>query len=377
MEIPDHFKKRGYGYTTGSCAAAAAKAATMALLSGRVPASVRISLPGGFEIELDVESARMSENAAECAVRKDSGRDPDVTNGMLIFASAKRNGNKRIKITGGAGIGTVIKPGLAVDVGNAAINPVPMKMIETETEKARSEFDCEDGLDIVISAPLGEMIAAKTFNPRLGVSGGISILGTSGIVEPMSEKAIADTIYIDMRQRAALGTKRLIVSPWNYGRSYMKSSFGIDPENAVKCGNLIGEAIDFAVEFGFESLLLIGHAGKLVKLAAGIMNTHSKIADARMEIFALYAALNGAESDLAHRILDCATCESAITLLNENGLLVEVSGQITMKIDEHLARRAGNNMKIAAVIYTNAFGLFGKTAFADELIAASGEVYET
>ena len=375
MEIPDYFKERGCGYTTGSCAAAAAKAAAVTLLCGRAPGSVQISLPGGFDISLDVESSYVSDGAAKCSVRKDSGRDPDVTNGMLIFASASRNGNGAINVLGGEGIGTVTKPGLSVDVGKAAINPVPMKMIKTEIEKACREFGYKGGLDIVISVPQGETASEKTYNPRLGVTGGISILGTSGIVEPMSEKAVTDTIYLEMRQRASLGAGSVVVSPGNYGRTYMKTAFGIDADKAVKCGNHIGEAVDFAAEFGFESLLLIGHAGKLVKLAAGVMNTHSKVADARMEIFALYAALCGAENSLLRYILDCVTCENAILRLQENGLLADVAEQITAKIGEHLARRAGNGMKTAAVVFTNAFGLFGKTALADELIESAREVY--
>jgi len=391
MEMPDDLKRRGCGYTTGSCAAAAAKAATMALLGGCAPGHVQIDVPYGYLLCIGIEPSSVSAEVeyvsgpadvcdsgsaaefAECAVRKYSGDDPDITDGILIFATVKKNETGRISVTGGKGIGRVTKPGLSVDVGEAAINPVPMQMIETEVLKVCEDFGYDGGLDVVISAPQGEEISGKTFNPRLGVVGGISILGTSGVVEPMSEKAITDTIYIELRQRAALGEKIAVVSPGNYGRDYMKSSFGIDIEKALKCGNHIGETIDYAAESGFQSILIVGHAGKLVKLAAGVMNTDSKVADTRMEVFALYAALCGAGSDLTRRILDCVTSDAAIGLLQESGLLEQVSGMITVKIEEHLERRAAGRLKVAAVIFTDTFGLFGKTSLANELLEEARE----
>jgi len=378
IEVFKHQKKLKCGYTTGSCAAAAAKAAVYMLLSGEPQKHVEIDTPKGVRLLLDIENPIITSEYAECAVKKYSGDDPDVTNGALIYAMVRRNDKNIISITGGIGVGTVTKPGLSVEVGKSAINPVPIRMITNEALKACEGLGYKGGIDIVISVPEGVEIAKKTFNPRLGILGGISILGTSGIVEPMSEKAILDTIYIEMKQQIELGNKNLLICPGNYGRDFIKESFDIDVERAVKCSNYIGEAIDFAVELGFESILLIGHVGKLVKVAAGVMDTHSKVADARMEVLALYGALSGGDLAMLNSIMECVTTDEAIKLLKSSGILEDVFEKITTKINEHLTRRAGGKTKIAAIIFSNVFGVLGKTKYADELIAgvSDGTLYK-
>lgn len=368
IEVYKNQKKLKCGYTTGSCAAAAAKAATYMLLSGNVQEQVEIDTPKGIHLMLVVENPEISETIAKCAIKKDSGDDPDVTNGMLIFASVCKNETKEINVTGGKGIGKITKPGLSVGVGKSAINPVPMKMIIDEVKETCKKLLYEGGLDIVISAPEGEKIAEKTFNPRLGIIGGISILGTSGIVEPMSEKAILDTIYVEMKQQAELGNKNLLMCPGNYGRDFIQSSLNIDVDHAVKCSNFIGESIDYAVELGFDSILLIGHIGKLIKVAAGVMDTHSRVADARLEVLGLYAALCGADVPLLNTIMDCVTTDEAIKILKQNNLLKEVFDKIIEKMEEHLVRRAGGNLKIASVIFSNEYGILGMTSKAQKLI---------
>lgn len=360
-------QKLRWGYTTGSCAAAAAKGAAAMLLSGKPITHAEIDTPKGIHLSLPLESIEISKEVAQCAVRKDSGDDPDVTNGILIHAAVRRNPSMAIKVTGGRGIGRVTKPGLSVPVGESAINPIPMKMIVNEVKTVCKQHNYEGGLDIEIFAPEGEQIAEKTFNPRLGIIGGISILGTTGIVEPMSEKAILDTIYLEMNQQRKLGSRHLLLCPGNYGRDFIKNELRLDIEKAVKCSNFIGEAIDFAAELGFESILLIGHAGKLVKLAAGVMNTHSKVADVRMEVMALYTALCGGGIALTERILACITTDEAIKILQQHNLLEKVFQKIMEKTEAHLSIRV-KDITVGAVIFSNQFGILGMTQHALKLI---------
>ena len=276
-------KKLQFGYTTGTCAAAAAKAATLLLLTGRVPETVHILTPKGIALDLEVLEPRRAEGAASCAIQKYSGDDPDVTNGILVFAKVRARPEPGILIDGGVGVGRVTKPGLKQAIGEAAINPVPREMIRLAAEEALDECGQVTGLSIIISVPEGVEIAQKTFNPRLGIEGGISILGTSGIVEPMSEDALVESIELEIRQKHALGRKRLFITPGNYGADFAKAVCSMDETELVKCSNYIGRTLDIAAAEGFREVLLIGHVGKLVKLSGGIMNTHSREGDGRAE----------------------------------------------------------------------------------------------
>ena len=198
-------KRLRLGYTTGSCAAAAAKAAAWMLLTGRRKETITLDTPKGIRLELAVREITMHADSVSCAIEKDSGDDPDVTKGTLIFASVRRTDEPGVHIDGGEGVGRVTKRGLDQPVGNAAINSVPRQMIRENVEEVMALTDSSGGLDVVISAPEGETLAKKTFNPRLGIVGGISILGTTGIVEPMSEAALVETIRVELRQRRAMG----------------------------------------------------------------------------------------------------------------------------------------------------------------------------
>ena len=273
-----------YGFTTGSCAAAAAKAAAYMLLTGLVKERITIETPKGILYHAAIRDIRREEQEVSCAVEKDGGDDPDITTGAWIYArvsywEGKEDGGQRIIIAGGCGVGRVTRKGLDQPIGNAAINRVPREMIRKEVLEICKMADYQGGLRIEISVPEGERLAARTFNPRLGIVGGISILGTSGIVEPMSSQAILDTIRVELRQRKAEGFDHVVVSPGNYGLEFMKQAYGYDLEKSVKCSNFIGATIDMAVEMGFQRMLLAGHIGKLIKVAGGIMNTHSKEAD--------------------------------------------------------------------------------------------------
>lgn len=363
-------KKAGLrsGYTTGVCAAAAAKAAALMLLGRQPLEQIKLITPNGVEVELAVHDPRWDGQSASCAVQKDSGDDPDVTNGLLIYAYVQKAGHGAIAVDGGKGVGRVTKPGLACAIGEAAINPVPRRMIAAEVEAVSRAYDWTDGLDVIIAVPEGEEIARKTFNPRLGIVGGISILGTTGIVEPMSEKAWTDSLYLEMKQHYELGNRNLLICPGNYGLRFMEENLGLDMVKAIKCSNFIGEALDYARDLNFESLLLIGHAGKLVKLGAGVMNTHSKYADARMEVLAVHAALNGASRTIVAAIMDCNTTEEAAAVLAQHHLDKPVFRDIMNKIDDYVQKRVDGRLQTAVIMFSNEFGMMGKTSRADELM---------
>ena len=244
------------GFTTGSCAAAAAKAAAYMLLTGKRKETITIETPKGILYEAEIKDVSKSETKVSCGVEKDGGDDPDVTTGLLIYASVSYAAEKGVFIDGGNGVGQVTKPGLDQPVGNAAINHVPREMITKEVLDVCEAVDYQGGLFVEISAPGGEQVAEKTFNPRLGIVGGISILGTSGVVEPMSTQAILDTIRVELSQRKALGYDYVAITPGNYGQDFIRKTYGYDLDKSVKCSNFIGQTIDMAVELGFQKLLL-------------------------------------------------------------------------------------------------------------------------
>lgn len=361
-----------YGFTTGSCAAAAAKAAAYMLLSGRQKNTITIETPKGIPYTAEILEITRGEKAVQCAVRKDGGDDPDITSGALIYAEVSLTDHTRtqatdtrIHIDGGIGVGRVTKPGLDQPVGNAAINHVPREMIAKEVLEVCDLMDYKGNLQVIISVPEGEAIAKQTFNPRLGIVGGISILGTSGIVEPMSNQALLDTIRVELNQRRAEGFDYIAVAPGNYGLDFMKKAYGYDLDKSVKCSNFIGVTIDMAVECGFTRMLLTGHIGKLIKVAGGIMNTHSKEADCRMELLSAFAIHEGAGADVAAKILDCVATEEAVRLLREAGKQQEVMDYAMVRIMFYLNKRAGGRMQIDCIMYDNTFGELAKSKEAD------------
>ncbi len=355
------------GYTTGTCAALAAAGAVRLLLTGEAPERVRITTPKGWTVELPLEVAVLDGGEARCAVRKDAGDDPDVTDGCLVCAAVSRSEPGGIRIDGGAGVGRVTKPGLDQPMGAAAINSVPRRMITDAVKEVCDELGYSGGLSVVISVPGGAEIARRTFNPMLGIEGGISILGTSGIVEPMSEQALIDTIELNLRQAAALepgsgGAKRLILTPGSYGESYLHA-IGLDALGVpvVKCSNFIGEALDAAAIQGFSEVLLVGHVGKIVKLAGGVMNTHSAQADCRAELFTAHAALCGADGTLCRALMEAVTADACLKLLADAGLREKVLKSLLTAIQTHLDRRAAGRMKVGAAIFSNEYGGLGET----------------
>ena len=356
------------GYTTGSCATAAAKAAATMLLTGERVAAVRIDTPKGVVLELEPLEVELAEQYVSCAIRKDSGDDPDDTNGVLVFAKVEKVAEPGVHIEGGVGVGRVTKPGLACAVGGAAINPTPRRMITAEVGSVMEQAGYSEGLLVTISIPEGVEIAKKTFNPRLGIIGGLSVLGTSGIVEPMSEKALIETMYVEMRAQKARGNKHLLVFFGNYGEDFTRDVMQLDLEGAVTCSNFVGELLDYAVFLGFETLLLIGHSGKLVKLAQGVMNTHSKYADCRTELFALEAMFHGASIEVGQEIYHCLTTDEVTKILKREQIFEPVMDKVTERIDFYMQHRVHGKIKTAAFMFSNVYGILGKTKAADELI---------
>ena len=356
------------GYTTGSCATAAAKAAATMLLTGERVAMVRIDTPKGVVLELEPLEVELAEQYVSCAIRKDSGDDPDDTNGVLVFAKVEKVAEPGVHIEGGVGVGRVTKPGLACAVGGPAINPTPRRMITAEVGSVMEQAGYSEGLLVTISIPEGVEIAKKTFNPRLGIIGGLSVLGTSGIVEPMSEKALIETMYVEMRAQKARGNKNLLVFFGNYGEDFTRDVMQLDLEGAVTCSNFVGELLDYAVFLGFETLLLIGHSGKLVKLAQGVMNTHSKYADCRTELFALEAMFHGASIEVGQEIYHCLTTDEVTKILKREQIFEPVMDKVTERIDFYMQHRVHGKIKTVAFMFSNVYGILGKTKDAEELI---------
>ena len=379
-----------YGFTTGSCAAAASKAAAYMLLTGKKKETISIVTPKGIVFETKLLDITRKEKSVSCAVEKDGGDDPDITTGALVYAEVSYTERSKtsqtetslqeekqtemkalhatVEIDGGIGVGRVTRPGMDQPVGNAAINHVPRQMIEAEVLEVCRMADYKGALKVIISIPKGVELAEKTFNPRLGIVGGISVLGTSGVVEPMSSQALLDTIRLELNMRHAQNSQIAAVSPGNYGLDFMKETYGYDLDASVKCSNFIGETIDMAVECGFEKMLLTGHIGKLVKVSGGIMNTHSREADCRVELLVAAGLRAGVSRDNLMKILDSATTTEAIAYLEEEKKTKPVMDYLMERIIYYTNKRAGGNMKIECILYDNQYGELAKSEGAEEFL---------
>lgn len=335
------------------------------LLTGREKREIRIVTPKGIPYTAKLLDIVREETCVSCAVEKDGGDDPDITTGTRIYAKAALREKPGIEIEGGQGVGRVTKPGLDQPVGNAAINRVPREMIVKEVTEVCRMADYEGGLSVEIFVPEGERLAARTFNPRLGIEGGISILGTTGIVEPMSTQAILDTIRIELKQRRAQGFAYVAVSPGNYGLEFMKRTYGYDLDRSVKCSNFVGNTLDMAVELGFCRLLFTGHIGKLIKVAGGIMNTHSAEADCRMELLASLALEEGVEAGICRRILACVTTEEAVQVLAQSGKLTPVMERAAARICSYMEKRAKGKLAVDCILFTNEAGELARSKGAE------------
>ena len=376
----EHYVRSGQkllrcGYTTGTCAALAAAGAARLLLTGTAPETVALRTPKGIVVEVAPLFCRAAAEGAECAIEKDGGDDVDVTTGLPVTATVTLlPGTPEVRITGGAGVGRVTKPGLDQPVGQAAINHVPRQMIAEALEREAENAAYTGGFAVTISVEGGAETAKRTFNPHIGVEGGLSILGTSGIVEPMSQQAILDTIQLEMNQAAlraknAPGPRRLVLAPGNYGLDYLASALPqFERFPVVKTSNFIGDTLDMAATAKFEEVLLVGHVGKLCKLAAGVMNTHSHTADGRAEVFCAHAALCGAAHEVCAALMDAATTDACLDILDGAQLRAPVLESILAAIQMHLDRRAGGAFRVGAVLFSNQHGPLGETKTAKELM---------
>ncbi|AMO48200.1 cobalt-precorrin-5B (C1)-methyltransferase [Kosakonia oryzendophytica] len=315
------------GYTTGSCATAAAKVAALMVLRQHIIHQVSIVTPSGVTLRLNVESPHIEGQQAMAAIRKDGGDDVDATHGMLIFARVTVNDSGNITLRGGEGVGRVTRKGIGLAVGEAAINRTPRQTIEAAV---REVIGPTRGAEVEIFAPEGEARAKKTYNGRLGILGGISIIGTTGIVTPMSEESWKRSLSLELEQKRAGGMERVILVPGNHGERFVREQLGVSGEHVVTMSNFVGYMIEEAVRMGYRQIVLVGHPGKLVKIAAGIFHTHSHIADARMETLVAHLALLGAPHALLLAVSDCDTTEAAMEHIDAAGF---------NHLYDHLARR--------------------------------------
>ena len=373
----EHYVRSGQkllrcGYTTGTCAALGAAGAARLLLTGREPETVALRTPKGIVVEVAPLWCRRTDTGAVCAIRKDGGDDVDVTTGLPVVASVVLEPDAPgVRIFGGEGVGRVTKPGLDQPVGEAAINHVPRQMIAEALEREAENAAYTGGFAVTISVEGGAETAKRTFNPHIGVEGGLSILGTSGIVEPMSQQAILDTVQLEIHQAALReqSPKRLILAPGNYGLDYLAQNL---PEYSsipvVKCSNFMGDALDMAAAEQFAEVLLVGHIGKLVKLAGGIMNTHSRMADCRTELFCTHAALCGATQATCRALMDAATTDACLDILDAENLREPVLESLLQAIQLHLDRRAAGAFRVGAVLFSNQVGPLGQTETAAQLL---------
>ena len=373
-------KRLRCGFTTGSCAAAAATAAAQMLMTGEIVEMVQIQTPGGPVYNAQILDAEILEKAGpsgrtrtscRCAVLKDGGDDPDITTGTRIVAEVSRSDEPGITIDGGAGIGRVTKPGLDQPVGQAAINRVPRQMIAENVGKILREWqnmrNAPKGLHVVISAPDGETIAEKTFNPKLG------IVGTTGIVEPMSDRAIVETIRAQMRVQKAQGRRYVIAAPGNYGLAFLQEQHNLDESNAVQISNFVGEAVEMAADLGFEGFLLAGHIGKLVKVAGGAPNTHSKYGDRRMETLWEMAAVFCPEEDresLRKEILECVMTDAALEVLDSHGLKEKTAQEMARRICANLVQWSGGRLRAETIVFSHQNRELVRSQGAEEMIRA-------
>ena len=325
------------GYTTGSCATAAAKVAALMVLRQHIIHQVSIVTPSGVTLRLNVESPHIEGQQAIAAIRKDGGDDVDATHGMLIFARVTLNDSGAIVLAGGEGVGTVTRKGIGLPIGSAAINRTPRQTIEAAV---REVIGPSRGAEVEIFAPEGDERAKKTYNSRLGIIGGISIIGTTGIVTPMSEESWKRSLSLEMEIKRAAGLERVVLVPGNHGERFVREQMGLPADIVVTMSNFVGFMIEEAVRMGYRQIVLIGHPGKLIKIAAGIFHTHSHIADARMETLVAHLALLGAPHELLLLVSDCDTTEAAMEHIDAAGF-----SHLYNHLAERICQRVMQNLR--------------------------------
>lgn len=310
-------KKLKRGYTTGTCATAATVAALSMILNQEIEEKVTVQTASGVSVTMEVHDPSFEGEKATAAIQKDGGDDADATHGLLIYSTVTLLPDQtEIEIDGGKGVGRVTEKGLANPVGMAAINPTPRRMIE---EHVRKLIGPNCGARVLIFVPQGEEIAKLTYNSRLGILGGISILGTTGIVNPMSEDAWKAAITVELNMLYNNGHRSVILAPGNYGEAFATDHLGIPKAHIVNMSNFVGHVLKEVQRIGFTKVLMVGHMGKLVKVASGTMSTHSKDSDGRIETLVANLALMGAPLEMLQKVAACITTEAAAVFVKEYG----------------------------------------------------------
>ena len=343
-------KKLRCGYTTGSCATAASKASTVGIITGIIPNFIEIDTPAGIVLNLKVENKELTDDYAVCSITKDSGDDPDSTDGMEIFSKVSLREDDKLVIKGGKGVGTITRDGFWGKSGEAAINPVPRKTIEKEV---RDVTDC--GIDVEIFVPKGEEIAKKTYNSNIGIIDGISIIGTKGIVEPMSEEAFKKSIYIEIDSIKNRGKTDIVLYLGNHGEKIYNEMK--NDADGVKISNFIGDSISYCYNNGFKSVVLVGHIGKLCKLSLGAFNTHSKICDLRIESFVYYLAMRQAPISVIEKVNQCITSEEALNVIIDSGYKCIIKDMIDGSESRIKRYVKDENFDIKVVMYSMDLGI--------------------
>lgn len=360
-------KKLRKGFTTGTCATAATAAAISMILNQDIEEKVTVSTANGVEVTMDIKDPSFGEFTASAAVEKDGGDDADATHGLLIYSTVTLLPDSNdIEIDGGEGVGRVTQKGLKCDVGMAAINPTPRAMIE---KTARQLLGPNCGAKIIISVPGGEETAKLTYNSRLGIVGGISILGTTGIVNPMSEESWKASITIELTMLYNQGYRSVVLAPGNYGEDFATNVLGIPPHRIVNMSNFVGHVLKEVQRIGFTRVLMVGHMGKFVKVAGGIFSTHSKDSDARMEIIMANLALLGAPVELLEKVDQCITTDAAGTLIEEYHY-EEVYQVLVDKMkfrSERLLRNRKPEVSIDVVTFGTEVGYLASTQTLEEI----------
>lgn len=334
------------GFTTGTCAQAAAKASARMLITGCPVKKVDVETPSGIKFSLKVVDQEIGENFARCGIVKDSGSDPDVTNGIKVCAEVRFSTKPGISITGGKGVGRVTKPGLPVRVGEYAINPVPREMIVRELTPY---LDSGRGIEVIISVPGGEEIARRTFNPRIGIVGGISIIGTSGVVEPRSINAYRASLSLQLDVLKAKGIGKAVLVLGYVGERFCREVLKAEPDSVIRIGDNIGFMLEECIKKGIRDVLLIGYIGKLVKIANAQFNTHIRFGDSRISTIAHYAKLCGAGEKIIRDILEQTSAQAAVDILRYNGF-TSVFDRIAEKIIEKIYEFTCGQIRVDCIL---------------------------
>jgi cobalt-precorrin-5B (C1)-methyltransferase len=365
-------KKLRCGFTTGSCAAAAAKAALCMLLDDKELPQVSIMTPKGITYIAEVVDIVRDKDQVSCSVIKDGGDDVDATDGMKIRASVRLCDGGEILIDGGEGIGRVTKPGLDQKIGEAAINSVPRRMIRDCMLEVLSAHGMTDvGASVIISAPEGERVAEKTFNSKLGIIGGIAILGTTGIVEPMSDEGILGTIRAQISMQRAMGKEVFLMAPGNYGLKFIQDTYDIGQDRAVLCSNFVYDTLAMAAEAGFREVLFVGHLGKLIKVAGDIKNTHSKYGDHRMEILCDVVsefALGPEFEKLKQQLEECVMTDEAVRIITGEGLREKVFSEVSDRIRNNMESWIGGSVRVEDIIFEGDYSFLSGSTGARQLL---------